>query len=189
MLKKIIEIDQYLFIKINRDSSNDFFDVLMPLLREAKFWIPLYLFMGLIVWMNFGKKIIGWILFAAATAGATDFISSKIFKPFFGRPRPCADTEFATQVKLLASYCGSNGSFTSSHAATHFGIAMLFVLTFKHCTSKFIYLFFAWASAVCYAQVYVGVHYPTDILGGAALGIITGWTTAHFYNKKVGGLH
>jgi undecaprenyl-diphosphatase len=46
-----------------------------------------------------------------------------------------------------------------------------------------------WAAAICYAQVYVGVHYPTDILGGAVLGIMIGWTTAHFYNKKTGGLH
>jgi membrane-associated phospholipid phosphatase len=189
MLKKIIEIDQYLFLKINRDSRNDLFETIMPLLREAKFWIPLYLFMVVFVWINFGKKVGGWLLTAAITASTTDLISSKIFKPFFGRPRPCADPDFAAQVHLLANYCGSNGSFTSSHAATHFGIAMFFVLTFKNFSSRFIYLFFVWAAAICYAQVYVGVHYPTDILGGAVLGIMIGWTTAHFYNKKTGGLH
>lgn len=184
MLKKILQIDQNLFLKINKDSRNDLFDTVLPLLRETKFWIPLYFFLLLFVLVNFGKKAIWWIFFAIITVIVTDFISSNVFKPFFARPRPCIDPEFAVNVRLLARYCGTNGSFTSSHAANFFGLAVFFFITFRHFAPKAAYLFFIWAAIVCYAQVYVGVHYPTDILGGAIFGIMVGWTSAKIYSKK-----
>jgi undecaprenyl-diphosphatase len=189
MLKKIIEIDQYLFLKINRDSRNAAFDWAMPFIRESKFWLPLYLFLLVFVVVNFGKKAYWWIFFAASTAITTDLISSRIFKPLFGRPRPCMDPDFAVNVRLLANYCGSNGSFTSSHASNHFGMAMFCFMTFRHFAPKAVYLFFIWAAIICLAQVYVGVHYPTDILGGALIGLLAGWFSGNYHNKKIGLLH
>lgn len=189
MLKKIIEIDRYLFLKINKGLQSDFLDSVTLLFRESKFWVPLYLFMLLFLILNFGKKALGLILLAIVTFSATDFISSKIFKPFFGRPRPCVDSYFADQVRLIAGYCGGNGSFPSSHAANHFCIAMFFFVTLRHIAPKAIYLFFIWAAAVCFSQIYVGVHYPTDILGGTALGLSIGALSGKLYNKKMGLLH
>ncbi len=186
MLKKLLEIDRYLFLKINRDCSNDFFDTIMPFVREPQFWAPLYLFILLFVVLNFGKKAVWWIIGALVTVALTDSISSKIIKPFFARPRPCMDPEFSAQVKLVASYCGGNGSFTSSHASNHFGLAMFFFITMQHLSPKLINLFFVWAALVCFAQIYVGVHYPSDIIGGAVLGILTGSFVGRFYNNKNG---
>lgn len=186
MLKKVIELDRYLFLKINQESRNQFFDAIMPFLREAKFWAPLYLFILLFVLMNFGKKAIWWIVAAISTVTLTDTISSKIIKPFFARPRPCLDPEFSVNVRLLANYCGGNGSFTSSHAANHFGLAMFLFVTLAHIAPKTIYLFFAWAILISFAQVYTGVHYPGDIIGGAVLGMVIGLLTGKFLQSKTG---
>ena len=186
MLKKLLEIDRYLFLKINRDCSNSFFDTVMPFFREPKFWAPLYLFVLLIVIFNFGKKAAWWCIGAVVTVALTDSISSKIIKPFFARSRPCMDPDFSAQVRLVASYCGSNGSFTSSHATNHFGLAMFFFVTMQSIAPKYIKYFFLWASLVCFAQIYVGVHYPSDIIGGALFGILVGNIVGKYYNRKNG---
>lgn len=186
MLKKLLEIDRFLFLKINKDCSNSFFNEVMPFVREAKFWAPLYLFVLMFVVLNFGKKALWWMLGAIVTVALTDSISSKIIKPFFARPRPCLDPEFSAQVNLVASYCGGNGSFTSSHASNHFGLAVFFFMTMQHLAPKYIKLFFVWATIVCFAQIYVGVHYPSDILGGALLGMLIGSFLGKFYNNKKG---
>jgi membrane-associated phospholipid phosphatase len=121
-----------------------------------------------------GKKAWYWLLSAALLIAFSDLISSHLIKPFFARPRPCRDPLFSDQVRLLASYCGANGSFTSSHAVNHFAIATFSVGTigvgYKH--FKWLYL---WAAVIAYSQVYVGVHYPTDVLFGSILGIVFGW--------------
>lgn len=186
MLKKISEVDRFLFLKINQESKNNFFDTIMPFIREAIFWAPLYLFILLFVLINFGKKAIWWVFSAAATVALTDTISSKIIKPFFARPRPCLDPEFSAKVRLLANYCGGNGSFTSSHAANHFGLAMFIFITLRHVAPKTVWLFFGWAALICFAQIYVGVHYPTDVAGGAVLGMLTGYGTAKILIRKTG---
>lgn len=186
MLQKIIDLDRYLFLKINRESSNSFFDTTMPFIREAKLWAPLYLFLFLFVLINFGKKAVWWGVTAITTITITDTISSKIIKPLVARPRPCLDPDFSKNVHLLANYCGSNGSFTSSHAANHFGLAMFLFITLKHVAPKYLWLFFVWATLICFAQVYTGVHYPADVIGGGILGIITGWCSGTFFNQKIG---
>ena len=186
MLKKLLEIDRYLFLKINKDCSNSFFDTVMPFFREPKFWAPLYIFILIFIILNFGKKAAWWCIGAIVTVALTDSISSKIIKPFFARPRPCMDPDFSEQVRLVASYCGGNGSFTSSHASNHFGLAMFFFVTLHHIAPKFIKYFFVWAALICLAQIYVGVHYPSDVIGGALIGILTGNFVGKFYNNKNG---
>ena len=186
MLKKLLEIDRYLFLKINKDCSNSFFDTVMPFFREPKFWAPLYLFVLFFIILNFGKKAALWCIGAIVTVAITDSVSSKIIKPFFARPRPCMDAEFSSQVRLVASYCGGNGSFTSSHATNHFGLAMFFFITMHHLAPKYIKFFFLWAALICFAQIYVGVHYPSDIIGGALFGSLVGNIIGKFYNNKNG---
>ncbi len=188
-MKEIIAIDKWLFTKINGNGFGDSFDTIMLLVRNPFFWIPLYIFMVLLIVINFGKKATVWLFFLICNVTLTDTISSKIIKPFFARPRPCADPEFASQVRLIASYCGGNGSFTSSHAANHFGIAMFIFITLGFLNTRWRYLFFVWAIIICYAQIYVGVHYPTDIIGGGILGCTIGLLMGTFFNKKFTVLH
>lgn len=184
-MKEIIDLDKWLFLKINRDGTSAFLDKLMPILREPTTWIPLYIILFLFLVISFGKK--GWwlLLYALITVAITDTISSRIFKPLVGRLRPCCDPAFSANVRLLA-YCGHNGSFTSSHAANHFGIAMFLFFTFRNFMGNWAYVFFIWAAAISYAQIYVGVHYPFDVLGGTVIGCLVGWGTATIFKQKNG---
>ncbi|HTB52909.1 MAG TPA: phosphatase PAP2 family protein [Ferruginibacter sp.] len=184
-MKRIIDFDKWLFIKINRDGSTPFLDKLMPVLREPTNWIPLYFFLFLFVVISFGKK--GWwfVLYGITTVAITDSVSSRIFKPLIGRVRPCCDPDFSSNVRLLVG-CGGNGSFTSSHAANHFGLAMFLFLTFRSFMGNWAYVFFIWAAAISYAQIYVGVHYPFDVLGGTILGCLVGWASATIFHQKNG---
>lgn len=189
MMKSIIDIDKWLFIKINKQGANYLFDQVMPFLREAMVWVPLYLFLVLFVVMNFARKGAVLIIYVAAITAAADILSSRFIKPFFARPRPCADPDFSPEVRFLANYCGTNGSFTSSHAVNHFAIAMFFFIVLKKVWGNWCYLFFLWAAAISYAQVYVGVHYPFDVLGGAIVGMTLGWIGASIFSRTTGELN
>lgn len=187
-MQQLLHFDRWLFAKVNQGGANAFFDVLMPFLRQPLFWAPLYTFAILLVLFNFRKHLFSWVLFGAVTVTITDVVSSRFFKPVVGRLRPCNDALMAEHIRVLAG-CGMNGSFTSSHAANHFGISMFFFMTLHQCIGKkWASLFFLWAAVVCYAQVYVGVHYPLDVAGGALLGTIAGYAFGTVFNKEIGVL-
>jgi membrane-associated phospholipid phosphatase len=185
MLDRVIRLDFWLFNKINGQWTNDCLDVVLPLLRESIFWIPLYFFLLIFIWANFGKKGLYWALFLICTAAMCDVVSSHIIKQAIFRYRPCRNPEIGAKVRLLVSYCGSNSSFTSSHATSHFGIAMFIYKSLGKYTSGWTGLFFIWAAVICYAQVYVGVHFPFDILCGALVGCMIGYSFSWVFNKYV----
>lgn len=186
LFSPIASIDRKLFFLVNNGMANSFFDGLMPLAREANTWIPLYLFMLVFVTINFGKRGWLWMLFAICTVALCDLVSSHLIKEHIFRLRPCQDPALAHQIRILANYCPRSSSFTSSHATNHFGMAMFVVTTLRAYTSRWIYLFFAWATLVCLAQVYVGVHYPFDVISGGLLGCLLGYIIAIFFNNYAG---
>lgn len=162
--------DQQLFLLINK-SGNAFLDQLLPIWRDKKTWIPLYVLMLVVVIYRFKKQAIPWIICIIATVAFADIISSHFFKPGFGRLRPCQDGSGIAHLMLLRlPNCPGNGSFTSSHAANHFALAFYLFFTLKKYLKNYVWLFILWATVICWAQIYVGVHYPGDILGGAILG-------------------
>ena len=184
-MQQLIHLDKALFKLINGQWTNSFFDWIMPWLRNSTVWVPLYFFLFLLVAINFKKQAFWIIIFGVITVALTDGISSKLIKPFFGRLRPCNDPDMMGMVRFLLDHRPGNGSFTSSHAANHFGIAMfLFVVLNKH-FGRWMWLFFVWAFCISYAQMYVGVHYPLDILGGAVLGCLIGFGTAYILNSRL----
>lgn len=186
MFKKIVDIDTYLFEVVNQKATNSCLDLTMPFIRQPLFWLPLYLFIILFAIYNFPKKAAIWIGSLLLTVASTDSVSSHIFKPIFGRLRPCNNPELADSIRLLVDHCGQNGSFTSSHATNHFGIAVFIFITLDKVWGKFNYLFILWASVICFAQVYVGVHFPFDVLGGALLGSGIGYLTATYFRRIEG---
>ena len=187
-MKQIILFDKWLFLKLNAEYRNQLFDFIMPFIRNPYVWAPLYIFIIALVWLNCGKKGTWWIIYIFITAGFTDLISSQIIKPIVGRLRPCNDPELLGKVNLLAAYCGANGSFTSSHAANHFGIAAFIFFTASSLFAGYRWLFFIWAAVICYAQIYVGVHFPLDIMGGTIIGLTVGKFTSQIFTQYFGPL-
>jgi len=178
--------DRWLFLKINGHWTLPFLDSVFPYVRDPFFWAPIYIFILLFVNLNYGRKGLWWSLAFICTVALTDGIGSKIFKEGFQRPRPCNEPDLAGHVRLLLRYCGTGFSFVSNHAANHFGMATFAVLTFRGTFKKWIYVAYAWALLVAYAQIYVGVHYPADVLGGAGLGVLAGVLTATVFHRKWG---
>jgi membrane-associated phospholipid phosphatase len=176
--------DQTLFLKINRDGANSFFDATLPWLRESSFWLPLYLFLAVFVLYNFGWRGLIWMLGFGLAIGLADNLSSKWIKYAFMRLRPCQDPFFAPYIRLIARGCPVNPSFTSSHAANHFAIAAYAFSAGREVFGKWRPWFFVWAFLICYAQVYIGIHYPLDILGGAVVGTLLGFLVANVYNRR-----
>lgn len=182
----LIKWDQALFEKINGDWANPFFDAVMPFLRNSKVWPPLYLFLLVLVLYNFGVKGIWWSLLFIVTVSLTDMTGNYVFKHNIERLRPCNDPEFAAQVRLVVDRCGGGYSFISNHAANHFGMAAFFFISFRHIIGKWVWLGILWAASIAYAQVYVGLHYPLDVMAGAALGMMFGFSIGHIFNKQFG---
>ncbi len=183
--QKLLQWDQSLFIKMNSQWTNGVFDAIMPYMRNSFTWIPLYLFLLVLVLLNFRIKGWWWVIFFLVTVGLTDMTGTQIFKYGFHRIRPCNNPDLASQLRLLV-LCPSGWSFTSNHAANHFGMATFLYITLRHLFKNRMWLAFLWAGIIGYAQIYVGVHYPFDVAGGAVLGIVFGLFTGLLFNKYFG---
>ena len=185
-LSNILDLDRDLFFKINSSWTNSFLDGVFPWWRDATTWMPLYLFLLLFIFLNFGWKAWPWLLSLIITVSLTDQLSSNLLKNWVNRPRPCSDDLIRMHVNLLINRCPLSGSFPSSHAVNHFGVAVFFYMTLRKYLGKWSFLFFVWAATISYGQVYVGVHYPLDIIGGAIIGSIIGYLTASIFLRKIG---
>ncbi len=184
--QKLEQWDQWLFIKINSDFTNPFFDNLMPFMRYPLNWAPLYLFLAVFALLNYKSKGAWWMLFFIITIALTDMTGNYVFKHGFQRIRPCGDPGFFFHVRLLADHCSTGYSFVSNHAANHFGLASFFFITTRPLLKNLAAIAFIWAGLIAYSQVYIGIHYPSDIFGGALLGLLFGGLTGGIFNKRYG---
>lgn len=186
ILNTMLEADRWLLKKINSEWINPFFDRILPFIREGNHWLPVYIFLLVFVTLNF-KNGWWWVLFFICTVALTDLSGTHLFKHTVERYRPCADPDFFMYVRTSLKSCSPGYGFISNHAANHFGMATFTYLTFKRqIPSPYLRLLFLWPVAVAYAQVYIGAHYPTDVLCGGLWGIIIGLMVAQFFNKRYG---
>lgn len=178
----LLQFDRHLFYFINHDLANPFFDWLMPILRAPRTWIPLYIFIIAFSICRFKKTGAIIVVLLALTAGAADFSSGVIIKHNVKRLRPCNDPVVAlTDISRVP--CGSGYSFPSSHATDHFAMAIFLCFVFGP-KWKWIWLWaILWAGSICFAQVYVGVHFPVDVLCGALYGALVGWLFSLLFKK------
>lgn len=174
MMETLLHWDTAIFHWINHGWSNPVFDFLLPAARNKYVWLPLYVFC--ITWILFNftlKQATIILLFITVSIFASDTISSSLIKKQVQRPRPCHEQQMIPPV-IERVPCGGGYSFTSSHAANHFCLAAFLVTVFGKYMRRWRHIWWAWAAMISIAQVYVGLHYPLDILGGAILGIIIG---------------
>lgn len=170
-METILALDQYLFKFINSGCQNEFLDWLMPMWRDKYFWIPLYLFLVFFLLFNYKIKGLLLILTVVMAIGISDFTSSQLIKKSVQRLRPCKQKEIVVQLHIP---CGSGYSFPSSHATNHFAIALLLIGTLGRYFPRIKLPLLLWATSIALGQVYVGVHFPIDIIAGAVLGAIIG---------------
>ncbi len=174
MLDALEVADQQLFTFLNSLHA-PWLDPIMAWITGKKEWFPLYaLLLGWLFWKYKWKKTLVIIVFAAVTITCADLFASGFCKPFFERLRPCHEPSLATVVHIVNGKCGGQFGFISSHAANTFGGAMfLFLVARKE--APWMRLLFLWAALVSYSRIYVGVHYPADIMVGGLTGIFWGW--------------
>ncbi len=183
LVTDIEKFDKKLFFKINLHWTNSFFDSIMPWWRNQNTWIPLYLFLLIFMIVNFKNKTWIWLLFVIITITLSDQLNSHFLKDVFGRLRPCNDPIIRYKEILRIASRPQSASFPSSHAVNHFAVGVYFFVTLKKYLGRWAWLLIFWAASVCYAQVYVGVHYPVDVLAGAIVGTIIGLLTSFIYQK------
>jgi len=179
-MNTILELDQSLFHFINQDLANGVLDAIMPWWRDKKTWIPLYLIMIAFSVIKYRWKGFFFVLAVILAAGLGDIVSSHLMKPTFERARPCNDSTLAEQVRLLVG-CGKAYSFTSSHATNHFAVGTVIALTMGLLFPWLRWVAYGWAATIAFGQVYVGVHYPTDVIVGGLIGWIIGNIVAKIY--------
>jgi len=173
MIDFLINLDHQLFFFLN-GLHTDWLDTFMYWFTNKHIWIPFYLV--LIVWIikTFKMKSVIYILGILAAVGLADFIISGVMKPFFERYRPSRDPEFEGMVHIVRGHTGGRYGFASSHAGTAFALATFVYLLFRE-KFKWIILVFVWASIMAYTRVYLGVHFPGDILVGGIIGAVLGY--------------
>jgi membrane-associated phospholipid phosphatase len=187
-LHRILQGDYWLFSHINQRWTCPFLDNVLLFVREAEFWVPFYLFLLVFITINFAKKGWLWSLYLVMTVIVSDTVSSHLIKDrLIYRLRPCGNPLWADSIRFLANYCPVSSSFTSSHACNHFAMAVFIYRTLRP-ISRWWALVLLWALVISYAQVYVGVHYPLDVIGGGILGSLIGWMTSIIFRSQVGNL-
>lgn len=182
MLDKLITLDTELFLWLNSHHSPAW-DKIMWFISGKLEWIPLYLLLlGYIIY-RYRWRTIAILIATAIAISLADQLSVIAFKETFQRLRPSHNASIMHLVHIVNDYRGGLYGFISNHAADSFTLACLMSLLFR---KKYLaILLFAWASIVSYSRIYLGVHYPGDILGGAAFGMLIGWLTYVLYTKTM----
>lgn len=183
MLDFLNELDQQIFLFLN-SLHTGFFDFLMWWFSDKLIWIPFYLFLLYLLIRKYGWESVAVLLSLAILIALSDQVSGFI-KDAVARYRPSNDPELYEQVRTLNGYFGGNYGFVSSHAANSFALAYFLAKMLKSKASFFIPLLFVWASLVSYSRIYLGVHYPGDIIGGALLGIALAWLIVNIYQRII----
>ena len=181
MIDQLIELDKELFFFLNGLHA-PWLDTIIVLLSKTWVWIPLYILLLYHILKVY--KMNSWAILLAIgfTILLTDQITSSFMKPFFERLRPSREPSLEGLIHIVNGYRGELFGFASSHAANTFGTAMFLTLLFRN-TKPWIGWLFLWATIVSYTRIYLGVHYPGDILAGGAIGILCGWVTFKLYTR------
>lgn len=169
---QLIQWDKALLLTMN-GWHTPWLDSSMFLMSQTLFWLPLYCLLIYLLFRNFKKQAWLVLIAVALTLLLTNLLTAEVMKPGFARLRPSHDPSMAGLVHLVRGYSEDLYGFSSGHAANTFAVALFFWWTFRG-KYPWMGLLFAWAVLVSYTRIYLGVHYPGDILAGVLLGLCCG---------------
>ena len=179
MLDKIISLDEHLFVFLNGLGSEKY-DGLWLILTKQTSWIPLFLFLLYIIFNKLGtKQTLYLLIFVAILIILTDQ-TANLFKNGFQRLRPCNNPEINSFIRIVQSR--ASFSFFSGHATSSMGVSTFLYLNFKK-DFKYFWLLFLWPIIFAYSRIYLGLHYPLDIICGYLCGVILGFLMFKLYQK------
>jgi undecaprenyl-diphosphatase len=168
-LESLLQFDTWLFLLLNGLHA-DWMDPVMYFISGKLTWIPFYALLLIFVIKKYGIKSLYIIGAIALLVTLCDQISVQGFKNVFERLRPCHNPEIASLVHLVNDHCGGQYGFVSSHATNTFGVAIFMGRMLKSEKNTWAMVLLIWASVVSYSRIYLGVHYPLDVVCGALLG-------------------
>ena len=182
LMETLLQLDRSLFTFIQTELSGSTIDWLFLTLRNALTWIPLYAF--ILYWLIRYHRKFAWqfVFLSLVVFAITDYTSASVLKPLFMRVRPCYDTALEAPVRELVG-CGGRYGMPSTHASNHFGLASFWFLAITWMSKRKWWWLWVWAALIGYSQVYVGKHFPGDILVGALLGTFVGTIMAILFRR------
>ena len=171
-------LDQQLFLFLNSHNS-PFWDTVMYTISGSVIWAPLYLAILLYLGFKYKRKFLIIIPFIIIAVTLADQVSVQLFKNIFMRLRPCHEPSLAGMVHLVKGECGGLYGFVSSHASNSFNVAFLSLMFIKK--RWYTISIIIWASVIGYSRIYLGVHYPGDVVCGSMVGAFIGWGVYKLY--------
>jgi undecaprenyl-diphosphatase len=181
MFEVLENTDRELFLYLN-GGHNDFFDAVMPYLTGLWIWLPLFAWWLYRIYRKYHHKTVIITIFTLVLILASDQ-GSGLVKNTVKRYRPTHNTEIKDKVHVVNDYRGGQFGFISSHAANAFAVALFIFLLMRKSGLLFTLSLFLYAILTSYSRIYLGVHYPSDILGGALLGTLLAFLFHKIYLK------
>lgn len=192
-------IDAFFFYLINHFHS-PLLDVGMKSVSNGWYWLPFVILILLTFYQSrikdgyspqaARKQLWVFLLLSGACIGLSNTITSEVLKPIVKRYRPCQPASGMTEVHTVDGHCGGKYGFASSHAANYFAGATLLFFAFRK--KKWRYLLFFCAACVAYSRIYLGVHYPSDVIVGGFIGFVCSfllWKMYHAFFAQTLSLH
>lgn len=178
-LEDLIGLDQWVLLRMN-GSDSLFFDYLMGGITSTVAWIPAaVVLLYVLVKNNSMREVWLVVLFLALSVLMADQFSSSFCKPYFARFRPAQDPALMYVVDVVDGYRGGLYGFISSHAANTFAVCVFLAFTIRNARTTLSLIL--WALSCSYSRVYLGVHYPGDILCGMLWGVFVGFSAYAAY--------
>ena len=187
MFEEILKLDSKLFLFLNNLGTSKF-DAFWLSLSKIEANILMYLFLILLFFHI--KKLspkflyIFYLLFIIALMITITDQGANFFKDSFQRLRPCYNESISDSLRLVKENCGGKYGFFSAHASNSFSLAIFFGLLFKNRIRYMIIITTVYASLISYSRIYLGVHFPIDIIVGSSFGIFVGFIIYSFVYLK-----